>query len=66
MVDIIGQGSFGSVYLIKDKKERLFALKKVKVDPFDYEQSLREIEMMKQFVHPNLVKIYDSDFDQGN
>lgn len=32
-IDIIGEGSFGSVYLIKDNKDHLFALKKILVDP---------------------------------
>lgn len=31
---IIGEGSFGSVYLINDDKERLYALKRIHVDPF--------------------------------
>jgi len=28
-IDIIGEGSFGSVYLIKDSKDRSYALKKI-------------------------------------
>ena len=62
----IGEGSFGSVYLIKDEKDRSFALKKIRVDPFEVDRSLKEIEVMKKFIHPNLVKIYDSYFDEGN
>jgi serine/threonine protein kinase len=65
-VDIIGEGSFGSVYLIRDSKERPFALKKIHVDPFEVETALKEIDVMKKFVHPNLVKIYDSRFDEAN
>lgn len=65
-VDIIGEGSFGSVYLIKDNKDRPFALKKIHVDPFEVEQALKEIEVMKKFVHPNLVRIFDSHFDEQN
>jgi serine/threonine protein kinase len=57
-IDIIGEGSFGSVYLIKDSKDRSYALKKIHVDPFEVDQALKEIEVMKKFVHPNLVKIY--------
>lgn len=62
-LESIGEGSFGSVYLVKDSKERLFALKRVHVNPFDGDQALKEIEVMKKFVHPNLIKIYDSNFD---
>ena len=65
-VDIIGEGSFGSVYLIKDAKDRSYALKKIHVDPFEVEQALKEIDVMKKFVHPNLVKIYDSHFEEGS
>lgn len=34
ILDQIGEGSFGSVYLVKDSKERNYALKKIHVDPF--------------------------------
>ena len=60
----IGEGSFGLVYLVEDEKGRPFALKKVTVDPFEVEQSLKEIEVMKKFVHPNLVRIHRSHFDE--
>lgn len=64
IIDLIGEGSFGSVYRVKDAQDRSFALKKIRVDPFEVEQSQKEIEVMKKFVHPNLVKIYDSHFDE--
>ena len=65
-VDIVGQGSFGSVYLVKDSKDRNFALKRIHVDPFEVDQALKEIDVMKKFVHPNLVKIYQYHFDEPN
>jgi serine/threonine protein kinase len=40
-VDIIGEGSFGSVYLVKDNKDRSYALKKIHVDPFEVQQALQ-------------------------
>ena len=52
--------------MIKDSKDRCFALKKIHVDPFEVEQALKEIDVMKKFVHENLVKIYDSHFDEAN
>ena len=33
-IETIGEGSFGSVYLVKDSKERSFALKRIHVNPF--------------------------------
>jgi NIMA (never in mitosis gene a)-related kinase len=62
-IDIIGEGSFGSVYLVKDLKGKSFALKRIHVNPFEVDQALKEIDIMKKFVHPNLVKIYESHFD---
>jgi serine/threonine protein kinase len=63
-IETIGEGSFGSVYLVKDSKERSFALKRIHVNPFEGDQALKEIEVMKKFVHPNLIRIYDSHFDE--
>jgi serine/threonine protein kinase len=40
-IDIIGEGSFGSVYLVKDTKDRSYALKKIHVDPFEVDQALK-------------------------
>jgi serine/threonine protein kinase len=37
---MIGEGSFGCVFLVRDKKGESFALKKIKVDPFQVEQAL--------------------------
>lgn len=62
-IDIIGEGSFGSVYLVKDSKDRSFALKRIHVDPFEVDQALKEIDIMQKFVHQNLVKIYEYHFD---
>jgi len=62
-VEIIGEGSFGSVYLVKDTKDRSFALKRIHVNPFEVDQALKEIDIMQKFVHPNLVRIYESHFD---
>ena len=61
----LGQGSFGRVYLVKDSKERHFALKKIRVTPFDVEQAQLEIDIMKKFIHPNLVKIYHYKFSDA-
>lgn len=59
IIDLIGEGSFGSVYLAKDQTGKDYALKKIHFDPFEIEQVRREIDAMKKFQHPNLLKIHD-------
>ena len=39
VVSHLGEGSFGSVYLVEDNKGKKYALKKIKVDPFNIEES---------------------------
>ena len=39
----MGEGSFGTVYLIADNKGNKYALKKVQVNPFKVEEALKEI-----------------------
>jgi serine/threonine protein kinase len=65
-VETIGEGSFGTVFLIRDNSGRRMALKKIHVDPFQVDEALKEIEIMKKFEHPNLVKIYNDHFDEGS
>lgn len=50
---------YGTVYLVQNQKKQKFALKTVKINPFDAEESLREVEATKLIEHPNLIKIYD-------
>ena len=45
-----------------EKNGEQFALKKIHIDPFTIEKSLREIELMK-LVHPNLVRVYHYHLD---
>lgn len=66
IVKQIGEGSFGKVYLAKDHKDRLYALKNIHVDPFQIDQALKEIEIMKKFLHPNLIRIYESEFNESD
>lgn len=63
VVKSIGEGSFGEVFLVSGEGGKLFALKKIHVGPFETEQALLEIELMKKFTHPNLVKVYDYHLD---
>lgn len=66
LVEVIGEGSFGVVYLVQDEKDRKYALKKVQVNPFLVDESLLEIKLLGKFNHPNLIYIYDSSYDPAN
>lgn len=62
-VSILGEGSYGSVYLAKDKAtEKLHAVKVLKKQNSKYEYmviphtSLREVSILKDIDHENIVK----------
>ena len=61
---ILGRGSFGIVYLVKQKElSRYFAMKVIKKSPTknkEEEDSLmNEIEILRKLDHPNILKITD-------
>lgn len=58
MEEFLGEGSFGSVYLVRNELGEQFAYKRIKVDPFQAELAEQEIDIMRKFLHPHLVKIY--------
>lgn len=60
VVENLGQGSFGTVYRIVDQKGKSYALKKMHINAFMLDEVHNEIEIMMKFIHPNLVRIYDS------
>jgi serine/threonine protein kinase len=59
----IGEGTFGVVRKarLKNDKNRLFAIKTInkKAKPTDINLFLKELEFMKVFDHPNIVKFYE-------
>eukprot|EP00470_Lotharella_oceanica_P004637 CAMPEP_0170175628 /NCGR_PEP_ID=MMETSP0040_2-20121228/8674_1 /TAXON_ID=641309 /ORGANISM="Lotharella oceanica, Strain CCMP622" /LENGTH=296 /DNA_ID=CAMNT_0010417677 /DNA_START=63 /DNA_END=953 /DNA_ORIENTATION=+ len=59
----IGQGTYGVVYKAKDKKtSELLALKKIRLDAEDEgipSTAIREISLLKQLQHENIVRLYD-------
>jgi len=60
-VNEIGEGAFGKVYLIENKKtKQRFACKRLSKKKIKNKDSLqREIEMMKDLDHPNIVKLIE-------
>jgi len=59
----IGEGTYGVVYKAKDKKTgELLALKKIRLEAEDEgipSTAIREISLLKQLQHPNIVFLYD-------
>ncbi|KAL9644402.1 hypothetical protein ABK040_013631 [Willaertia magna] len=64
-LDRIGEGTFGEVFKAKDKKTGNFvAIKKIRIDPNRDKEgfpitSIREISILKQLEHDNIVKLLD-------
>lgn len=64
----IGEGMYGIVYKVKDKKSgKIFALKKLKIDqdsPFLPQNFLREISNLKLLKHENIVNLIETAVGQ--
>lgn len=60
-IEIIGEGSFGKVYLVKSKQfeSKKFAMKVIKLEFIEYIDSLKEINVLKTLDHINIIKIYE-------
>lgn len=59
----IGEGTYGVVYKAKDKRTgQLLALKKIRLEAEDEgipSTAIREISLLKQLHHPNIVRLFD-------
>jgi len=59
----IGEGTYGVVFKAKDKTRNiLVALKKIRLDSQDEgtpSTAVREVSILKQLQHPNIVQLYD-------
>ena len=64
--EAIGKGSFGEVYKAMNDKGKLFAVKQLNMagKQHEVEDLLREIEMMKELEHPNIVAYVGACVDE--
>ena len=54
----LGQGTFGKIYLVKDKNEDLFSMKKIILsEELDIEDIIKEYKLCHKLKHDNIVKI---------
>lgn len=64
----LGRGQFGVADLVKDRKNDNYCLKQVPVRTSDEDAKtdvMKEVDLMKASVHPNVVVLYDSWFDRN-
>ena len=67
-IERIGKGSYGSVYKVLNKNSKL--IRAMKIIPKNYqkdnEEIMREINILKNLDHPNVMKIYEFLEDDKN
>ena len=63
-IRLLGEGSFGKVYLMRDKKNRKFVCVKVikikNIPKKEREATKNEVDLLKKLNHPNIVRYIDS------
>jgi len=65
VLNLLGKGSFGTVTLVKDKRNNNFAMKKIKFDNNEEGLStavLREISILLELSHRNIVRLHNLDY----
>lgn len=58
----VGEGTYGVVYKAQDSNGDIFALKTIRLETEDEgipSTAIREIALLKELQHPNIVKLYD-------
>ena len=54
----LGQGTFGKIYLVQDKNNQLFSMKKIILsEELDVQSVINEYKMCQKLIHENIVKI---------
>ena len=61
---MLGQGAFGTVYLVESVDKDKYALKLIPVDKNDKMDATKEAEMYVAFDHPNILKAREFFFYQ--
>mmetsp|Transcript_83859 Transcript_83859/g.125720 ORF Transcript_83859/g.125720 Transcript_83859/m.125720 type:complete len:90 (+) Transcript_83859:54-323(+) len=65
----LGEGTYGVVYKARDKgTNELYALKKIRLVSEDEgipSTAIREISLLKELQHPNIVKLHDVIHHKG-
>ena len=63
-IKLIGEGSFGEVYLVEDiKTKKQYVLKTIKLNGLNenqYNDALKEALIIKNLDHPNIIKLYEA------
>ncbi|XP_067943980.1 putative serine/threonine-protein kinase B isoform X1 [Watersipora subatra] len=63
-IELLGEGSFGSAYLVKKNDDSLkYVIKEInlsKATPADKAYAYREVEVLRALFHPNIVEFKDS------
>lgn len=58
VITILGQGTFGKVYLVEDKDKNLFSMKKIILnEELDLEGIIKEYQLAHRLQHNNIIKI---------
>ena len=67
-IELIGKGSYGAVYKVKNKTTNIIRAMKVISKNFqkDNNEIMREINILKNLDHPNVMKIYEFLEDEQN
>lgn len=69
-IKLLGEGSFGKVYLMRDKIKRNFVCVKVikikNIPKKERESTRLEVELLKRLNHPNIVQYYESFLSKNN
>ena len=71
VIDLLGKGAYGKVYQIKHKSNgqiramKVISIKQLK-ENYKEEEIQNEIEILKNVIHPNIIKLYEVFNDNDN
>ena len=69
-IRVLGEGSFGKVYLMRDKVQRKFLCVKVikikNIPKKERDATKMEVDLLRRLHHPNIVRYIDSFLSKNN